>query len=218
MPSYTPNIPQAADNPSNSQSQLLGNFQTLESLYGTSGDHYAWDNTNPAETAKHAKVTMPGLPTATAPGNLLPTPASGNLAIFAQNRNGQTTPFLTRDGLVPTAFVGNIWPLLPIKAYVLFSSVSTVITPTNIVPTDSFNIGPSGAPIVAQTQVAGSTVWTINLINACRTSTYGIIFITNPFVSNISYSRINTSQFTITVPLIGTVVGVKEFSIIVIEP
>lgn len=192
MTVYTPNIPQPGDNPSDSQDLILENFQTLESLYGTSGDHYSWTNTNPPESAKHAKVTLPGLPTATAPGNVLPTPSSGNCAIFAQTRDGQTTPFVARDGLVPITPVTNAWPLLPIKSYASFSITGAAAGSI----LDSFNI--SGGVV---STVAGINTITFSMINAMRTATsYGIqVSISATNLTDFSYTAIDSTHFSISI-------------------
>ena len=74
---FNANIPQPSDLISVSQGQILINNQQLNSVYGTAGDHYAWDNADPGEQNRHAKVTLPGLPSANPPGNALPAPAAG---------------------------------------------------------------------------------------------------------------------------------------------
>lgn len=196
MTVYTPNIPQSGDNPSNSQDQILQNFQTLNSVYGTSGDHYPWTNSTPGEGNKHAKVTLPGLPTANAPGNAIPAPLAGNCTIFGQTRpgSGQTYPYLARDGLAPTAPLTNIWPLLPIKAYVTFDTDPSVVSPTNIGPIDSFNIT---SPVV-QTNGAGVFTWTFTITNACRTTNYSVFWSSPSGTLNFDYVRDSATQFRMT--------------------
>lgn len=194
MTVYTPNIPQPGDNPSDSQDQILENFQTLETLYGTSGDHYSWTNTAPGESSRHAKVTFPGLPTASAPGNTLPTTTLGSAAMFGQTRDNQTTPFLTRDGLAPTAPLTNIWPLMPIKAYASFnvtgSSTGAIL--------DSFNI--SSAVV---STVAGVVTVTFTITNAMRTVTdYGVLISLNSSITTASkyfYTVTNATTFAISI-------------------
>lgn len=170
MSSYTPDIPQSGDDPSNSQQQILENFQTLNSLYGTTGDHYSYTNQTAAEKSKHARVTLPALPTSNAPGDVVPTPGSDNCAIFGLTRDSQTTPFLTRDGLAsptPADFV-NLWPLMPIKA---FANVTVVLTagPT-YTPTinESFNI----TSIVIANPGPEAT---ITMTNQVRTQNYAVL-------------------------------------------
>ena len=183
MTVYTPNIPQPGDNPSDSQDQILENFQTLQTLYGTSGDHYSWTNTTPTESTKHAKVTTPGLPTATAPGNVLPAPTSGNCSYFGQTRGSQTYPYIARDGLAPVAPLTNIWPVVPIKAY-----ASGTITAANAGSlSDSFNL--------TFTSVTGGNSITLGITNAMRTSNYGVLITTSASAVGSTYysSRTTTS-------------------------
>lgn len=205
MPVYTTNIPQATDNPSVSQGQLLQNFQTLNSTYGTSGDHYAWDDTNATEQAKHAKVTLPGLPTANPPGNALPTPLAGNCAIFGQTINSQTTPYVVRDGLAPTAPYGNIWPLLPIKAFATFLANPTGATVSLV---SNFN--------VTSVTISGNFV-TVNFTNAMRTTTYGVLAFGNNGGLNINVTSYkSTATTSVQIGVIG--VGATTVSMIVVEP
>lgn len=134
---YNPNIPQAGDLISISQGDLLTNFQQIDIKYGTSGDHYAFSNTSAAEQNRHAKVTLPALPTATAPGNAIPTPAAGEGAIFATSLTSgappitTTYPFWKRDGIATP------YPMAANKAYATF-----ILRNSNGVATlvDSFNI------------------------------------------------------------------------------
>jgi hypothetical protein len=201
MSIYTTNIPQATDNPSQSQSQLLGNFNTLNNLYGVDGDHYPWTDTNSTEEGLHAKVTMPGLPTTNAPGNALPTTFAGQDAIFSQTINSQTTPFVTRDGLAPTAPYTNIWPLLPIKAYVSFTrSASSGAMTIN----SSFNVTSVDLSV---------TTYTVTMTNALRTTSYGIFLLTDN--QNVPpFDIISTTQFSL---VQNTATG-TVFNVLVIEP
>jgi hypothetical protein len=212
MSSYTNNIPQPGDNPSNSQDQILQNFQTLVSAYGTLGDHYDWTNTNSPETRRHAKVTMPGLPTANAPGNVIPAPGTADCAIFGQTRNSQTTPFVTRDGLAPTAPLTNIWPLLPIKAYASFQTINGGGI-QNIVPDDSFNIN---SPIV---QTGFGSNFQFTMTNACRTSTYGVLWF-GDFLNvtfRVGYNIVNANVFNITVGVVLIALPAVRMTVIVVE-
>lgn len=186
MTVYTANIPQSGDNPSFSQDQILQNFQTLNTAYGTDGDHYAWTNTNSTEATFHAKVTMPGLPTASVPGNALPTPAAGQDAIFSQTRNSQTTPFLVRDGLVPTAPLTNIWPLMPIKAY---ASITLIGSAGAATINDSFNI-------TSATVTGGGTPFvTFIMTNPTRTSVYGVLLSFTGALNTLYYTLDSNTEF-----------------------
>lgn len=208
MTVFTPNIPQPTDNPSDSQDQILENFQTLERLYGINGDHYSWTNTGPTESTKHAKVTTPGLPTATAPGNALPLPLAGNCSYFGQTRNSQTYPYIARDGLGPVAPLTNIWPLLPIKAYAIITS--TNFTTVSLV--DSFNMNAPTASGSNPTQTI-----TVNLTNAMRTTNYGVLITTTRGSASFSYSIVNASQFTITIGSLPSTYTPFNITVIAIE-
>jgi heptaprenylglyceryl phosphate synthase len=214
MTIFSPNIPLPGDDPSDSQSEILQNFQTLNSAYGTMGDHYSWDNTEATETRRHAKVTLPGLPTINAPGNVLPVTTSADMAIFAQTRNSQTTPFVVRNGLVPTAPLANIWPLMPIKAY---ASFLTLAAAGNITPLDSFNITD---PIVQATLPASTYSWTFTIINACRTATYGVLAFISVPSNNIQtqfYTIANANTFTVTIKTNNAFPPIGLATVIVIE-
>lgn len=109
MTSYTPNIPQPGDDPSDSQDQILQNFQTLNTVYGSNGDHYPWTNTTPTEGFRHAKVTLPGLPTANPPGNAVPTPAVNDGVMFAITTNSITRPYWRRDNTTQNYPMNPLW-------------------------------------------------------------------------------------------------------------
>jgi hypothetical protein len=210
MTSYTPNIPQPGDDPSDSQDQILQNFQTLNSLYGTSGDHYPWTNTTPTEGAKHARVTLPGLPTTNVPGNLVPTPGNGNCALFAVTRNSQTTPFIARDGLAsptPPDYV-NLWPLLPIKGFARVSSTAY----NNATLVQSFNIA-----TVTAAGASPNQTFTFTLTNQMRTTDYGILALSSTVASfnfTLSYTIVSNQQFTVRVN--GNAVAFQPFNFTVI--
>lgn len=78
MSGYTPNIPASSDRPSQSQGQILNNFQTLESTYGI--DHYPFTDAT-VNQGKHKKVTFPAQASD-------PTTLAGELALFAKNVGG----------------------------------------------------------------------------------------------------------------------------------
>lgn len=211
MTSYTPNIPQPGDDPSDSQDQLLQNFQTLQSSYGTSGDHYPWTNTTPTEGLKHAKVTLPGLPTTNQPGNIMPSPLAGNCAIFGITRDSQTTPFLSRDGLpspTPPDFV-NIWPILPIKGYAAVSILNTLPLTGSIL--DGFNL-----TLTSVTSVGNLISANFAFINDMRNSNYGVIALLNKSSNNYFYTITNQHVFSVSVQISGSTLPYL-FTVIAIE-
>lgn len=124
---YQPSIPQASDIIATSQQDILDNFTQLNSIYGTLGDHYAWDNGTPSEQNRHAKVTLPRLPTANAPGNATPVPGAQDGVIYAKETVSQTIPYWRKDaGAVD-------FPLLPIRAMGRFTFAGADVgTPFNL--------------------------------------------------------------------------------------
>jgi len=163
--SYSPNIPQATDDPSQSQPQILANFQQINTQYGTGagllGDHVAL--TASSNNGKHNKVSWIDQTAA------LPiVPGSNQVVAFAITNSGITMPYYVRDTISSAT---TLFPLAPIKAYASFQSLAAS---GNITPFDSFNVT---GPIV---QTNGTpTTFTINLTNACRTTTYGVTFSIN---------------------------------------
>jgi len=126
--SYEPSIPNAADIIATSQGQLKINFQQLNSVYGTSGDHFAFDNATSAEQNRHAKVTMPQLPSANAPGNPVPTPVAAEGVMYVKSAVSQSIPYYRKDSSAVD------FPVLPIRAMGRFNSTTgaDIGTPFNL--------------------------------------------------------------------------------------
>lgn len=204
--SYTPNVPLPQQRISDTQAPINSNFLLLESKYGTSGDHYPWTNANPPEQNKHAKVTLPGLPTANKPGDVIPAPAAGNCAIFAKTNTSVTVPYLARDGLDATQPNNiNTWTLMPIKAFANFSIAGGIITIN-----DRYNVA---------SITGGAASVTITLQNPMRTTTYGVIAMSSNFSHNqaVAYNpgALTTTVITVT-PTSGNFNG-ETLTIILLE-
>lgn len=120
---YNSAIPQAGDLISTSQSQLLTNYGQINIKYGTSGDHYDFTNANAGEQNRHAKITLPGLPTATAPGNVLPTPGAGEGALYGLTTANVTRPFWRRDALAGAPE----FSLMPVRAFASFDQTGAIL-------------------------------------------------------------------------------------------
>jgi len=108
---YTPDIPNASDIVAQSQPIIKTNFQQLNVVYGSSGDHFPFDDTDPNEQFKHARVTLPRLPQSNPPGNVLPTPGASEISIFCDVSGGFSQPYYRRDNATV-----NI-PVSPIQAF-----------------------------------------------------------------------------------------------------
>ncbi len=212
--SYTPNIPQATDNPSNSQPLILANFQQLNTQFGTDpatglgGDHVFF--TSVTNNGKHNRVTLldesAAIPAVKQAG-------ADQILIYGKTNSGVTMPYYTRDNI---ALATTEFSLAPIKAYASFTSIAATGT-QNITPDDSFNIN---TPIV---QVSGTPyTFTFTLTNACRTMVYGINFSIDLSGVNIlfpqrfpGYSITSSTIFVITVPFL--LASAKRFTVTVLE-
>lgn len=199
---YTANIPQSGDDPSQSQPLILANFQQLNSQYGTAGDHVEW--TASSANGKHKKVTWINQ------SGSVPNAGLNELVAYGITQSGITMPYYKRDNLA------TVWPLSPIKAYANFTSVALAGT-NNIAPTSSFNID---NPIVQTNPGLNTLVFTFTMTNACLTLNYGIFFILNRSGQvSFTYNRVSTQVFTLTSITANPVAfGANEFSVFVLEP
>lgn len=116
---YNPNIPQASDDPSDSQGQILTNFGQLNTLFDK--DHVAYNDATSADRGQHRKVSLinviadPGL---AAPKATLYTKAVNTQnQLFFQNDSAGTDVYqITGGGGAATTWVnfnGNV-PVGPI--------------------------------------------------------------------------------------------------------
>jgi hypothetical protein len=195
--SYTPNIPQATDDPSESQPLILANFQQLNTQYGTAGDHVEW--TASSNNGKHKKVTW--IDQSASP----PSAGLNEMVAYAITQSGITMPYYKRDN------VATVFPLAPIKAYASFTSITGGGT-QNITPDDFFNIT---SPIV---QTGGGLDFAITLTQACRTSNYGVLFFSNSPTNvglGFGYTISTSSLFHITSPY--NALTARRMTVIVLE-
>lgn len=110
---YQPNIPQATDQLSKSQGDLLGNFQSIQTTFDF--DHVDF---NAAGNGSHNKVTLPIQ--APAPAFILPTlglyasnfVTTGTNEIFFSNNAGKQIPFSNSGNIVVAGITIN-WMYLP---------------------------------------------------------------------------------------------------------
>ena len=132
--SYNPNIPNPNDLLSDSQGDILQNFQALNTVYGT--NHYPYDNATVGQIGKHKFVSMPVLAAA-------PATIAGEGALYFKTSGAGSALFMVRDGNAGTevqltsSSVGNVqtaangWTWLPGRLLLQWGSfnpnVSTVV-------------------------------------------------------------------------------------------
>lgn len=130
--SYNNNIPQASDLLSDSQGDLLLNFQTLDNSFGV--DHYAFSNLT-ADNGKHNTVTTPIVT-----GNVHPTTAADEPKFYNQkiSANFESIQY-SRGGsdAVPTPVTRINSPATPV---VLISTGTTPMIDLSGVPLAIFRV------------------------------------------------------------------------------
>jgi hypothetical protein len=169
-------IPQATDDPADSQAQLLQNFTDINSDYGIAADADHVEFAASSNNGKHKRTTL--ISSATAPVN----GGTDQVIIYSQTKaTAQTMPYYKRDNLATE------YPLSPIKAYAVFNLTNTNVAGTiAIVPTDSFNCSISQVTTVVSGILVDVTI-EVTITNACRTSNYGVFpscSTTNGTISN----------------------------------
>lgn len=114
---YDPEIPQTGNLISDSQSDILTNFQQLNLVFGDinpgddpNSDHYAYDDAS-ANARKHRKVRL----VRQAAGAGVPTPAATDGVMYVTAAAAQTIPFYRKDAGVLD------FPLLPVRAMIRFT-------------------------------------------------------------------------------------------------
>lgn len=175
---YTPNIPQPTDDPSQSQSLILANFQNLNNQYGLNGDHVAW--TAVSRQGQHKKVTWFDQT------GSIPAPVADSVVAFAVKNGAITMPYYKRDASA-TQFA-----LSPIKAYASLSISNVPVTTIS----DGFNLN------VVSTIGGGTFTINMQFIDAMRTATsYGILISesNNGVIAGntAAYQNIDASNFKI---------------------
>ena len=85
---FNPNIPQPNDIPSQSQAQILTNFQQLNTVFDV--DHVPFNDGTAANRGKHDQSTYIEL-------GADPTTLSGELAVYSKDNAGATTLYLRQE-------------------------------------------------------------------------------------------------------------------------
>lgn len=137
--SFDPNVPQAADLISDSQSDILTNFQQLNAIFGSNAaaDHYQWDAV--ANAGLHKQITLPVVrgsdPTLSSAntGMIYTKTVSGVAAPFFAGWNGSTTVVspLGGQGSTPIFVPGqNGYSIFPGGMMLQWGTFTRVGTPT----------------------------------------------------------------------------------------
>lgn len=87
--SYNPNIPQSSDIPSQSQGEMLTNFQQLNTVFDV--DHVPFNDSTTANRGKHDKSTYIEL-------SANPATAADEMALYSKASGGNTRLFMRQEG------------------------------------------------------------------------------------------------------------------------
>lgn len=85
---YNPNIPQPSDIPSQSQGEILTNFQQLNTVFDV--DHVAFNDSNASNRGKHDKSTYIEL-------GADPTTAADEISLYSKDVGGNTRLFMRQE-------------------------------------------------------------------------------------------------------------------------
>ena len=165
MSGYTPNIPQANDRPSGSQSQILNNFNALETIYGV--NHYPWTDAS-SNQGKHKQVTFPAQTSD-------PTTIADELALFSKLVGSDLRLFVRE---------ANNGAVLP-----LFSSAQSTVTTPNFVLTIPGGIIIQGVRYTTPNPFTSGNV-TINFPTAFA-NCFGVVFSNGPSGSTSPFRLIS---------------------------
>ena len=180
MPSYSPNVPQATDDPSLSQSQMLQNFQVLATDFAINHGPYSGVN-----EGKHTVITMPVqspahtfLSTEIGLQNLDAAPSNQPDIWLTRGNAGQSFPM---TGFANGAVSGNnatAWTYLPSGFLIIGGKLTTSAGTVSVTFNTSASGGLDGFPgfttfvcyILATPINAGASVQTIKVTSFNTTS------------------------------------------------
>lgn len=187
---FNPNIPQANDLLSDSQGDILVNFQTSNTSFGI--DHYAFSNLT-ANNGKHNKVTTPIIS-----GGVAPVTASNEPIMYALNPNGSIQALhFSRGGnnAVPTPLTylqstNAAISLLPLASTTIVSLTGVAIA-SGIVSGYNAAAGANSYVIARFSWTNATNLMVINTISASGANTMAV---TAPVLGQLSLQ--NTSGIT----------------------
>ena len=184
---YNPGIPKAKDILADSQGDLLTNFDQLNTIYGTSGDHVAFNAA--AGAGKHKKVTF--LSQGSDPEMDSPETRENELALFAledgtdtelylrKESNGTVNQF-TKDGEL---FLG-VHPVFAINLSDLAPDANVGAGTYNFTVNNSFNLDTANTKRLTASRCHYRFFFTNSVLDASGNPTNKYIFTANGFVNS----------------------------------
>lgn len=184
---FNPSIPQAQDIMSDSQGDLLINFQQINVVYGTSGDHVAFDAAS--NKGKHNKVTL--LKQGSDPLVDAPDTRENEVALFAledvtdteiymrRESNGDVKQ-LTKDGEL---FIG-VHPIFALNLSDLTPNANTTAGAFNFTINNSFNLDTANTKRLTANRCSYRLFFTNAVVDTLGNPTNKYLFYANGFDSS----------------------------------
>jgi len=180
---YKPNIPQPTDFISQSQKDMIGNFETTDSIWGQApteqenvGDHVPLTNAKLEDLGAHKKLSLPEQAVEPAPG-------VNEITLFSKDTSAVSELYYRRDGdaagIQLTSLGGIIIGGLVLRAFVIFDFEGNIMEREELdsegktikVPL-SYNVSSvtPNQPLVQGKNIYGD--WNINYTNNLPTADY----------------------------------------------
>ena len=184
---FNPSIPQAQDIMSDSQGDLLINFQQINIVYGTAGDHVAFDAAS--NKGKHNKVTL--LTQGSDPLVDAPDTRENEVALFAledvtdteiymrRESNGDVKQ-ITKDGEL---FIG-VHPIFALNLSDLTPNANTGAGTFNFTVNNSFNLDTVNTKRLTANRCSYRLFFTNTVVDTLGNPTNKYLFYANGFDSS----------------------------------
>ena len=181
---YNPNIPQPKDIIADSQGDLLINFTQLNSIFGTNGDHVAFNaSTNRGKHNKTTFVSQGNDPTTDAPATrenevaLFSLEQGTDTELYLREQNNGTVNQVTKDGEV---YIG-VHPVFAINITDLTPNSNTTPGSYNFTVQNSYNLDTANTSRVVSGRAIYKFSFTNQVVDASGNPTNKYFFTANGF-------------------------------------
>ena len=180
---FKPNIPQSSDFISQSQKDMIGNFETVDYIWGKQdaeneniGDHISLTNPKEDDQGAHKKLTF-------VEQSVEPAPGVNEITLFTKDTSAQPELFYRRDGdaagIQLTSQGGINVGGLVLRAYVVFDSQGNILQREEldeegktIKVSLSYNVSSVTPNVALINGVNFSSDWNINFANNLPTADF----------------------------------------------
>lgn len=184
---YNPQIPKAKDIMANSQLDMLNNFSQLNVVFGTSGDHVAFDAS--ANRGKHNKVTF--VSQGNDPENDAPETKENEIALFALEDGTDTELYIRKElnGTVSQFTKDNeiylgVHPVFAVNISDLTPNANTGAGAYNFTVNNSFNLDTANTRRLTASRCHYRFYLTNQVLDANGNPTNKYLFYANGFANS----------------------------------